>query len=170
MPWRIHYIKFRNNMNVLYNIINRIENLLVEIPHKLNEYSEDKLSRKPEPDKWSKKEILGHLCDSALNNLSRFIRAQFEPEPFVITGYNQDDWVKMNHYMEMTTENLLNYWVTLNKQIIHVISNMPGEKLAIECIFNGTAYREPGGDNNLLWLFEDYLAHMEYHLTQIVNS
>ena len=31
--------------------------------------SEEILKKKPSPEKWSKKEILGHLIDSAINNL-----------------------------------------------------------------------------------------------------
>ncbi len=157
-------------MNVLYNTVNRIESHLVEVPQKLKETSEAELSFKRAPGKWSKKEILGHLCDSAVNNLSRFIRAQFEPEPFVLNRYQQDDWVSVNHYQDMNIEDIVNFWISVNKRINYVVSKIPEEKLGVEVEHNGAAYADPKGNKTLLWLFEDYLAHMEYHLKQIINS
>ena len=50
------------------------------VPH-LSAVSEDAAARKPAPDKWSKKEILGHLVDSAANNHQRFVRLQLEHAP-----------------------------------------------------------------------------------------
>ena len=37
--------------------------------------SDEKAVFKPNPSKWSKKEILGHLIDSACNNQQKFVRA-----------------------------------------------------------------------------------------------
>ncbi|MBL8017837.1 MAG: DinB family protein, partial [Ignavibacteria bacterium] len=69
-------------MNVINNTINRMNFLVLDVPERLSNYKEEQLSAKASPLKWSKKELLGHLCDSAVNNLGRFIRAQFEEEPF----------------------------------------------------------------------------------------
>lgn len=155
-------------MNVLYNSINKILSILNEVPGKVKLIPQDEFTFKRSPEKWSKKEIIGHLCDSAVNNLSRFVRAQFEEEPFKIAPYAQDDWVKINHYNEMGTDELLNYWVSLNKQIVQIIANIPEEKLAVPIELGNAAFREDGSEKNLLWLIEDYVVHMEYHLKQIV--
>lgn len=157
-------------MNVLNNTINRISYLLNEVPGKVKSIDSEKLSGKPAPDKWSRKEILGHLCDSAINNLSRFIRAQFEPEPFELVPYAQNEWVELNHYQEMDIEAVLSYWVTLNRQIVHVVSKIPEDKLAVICDLGNAAFREGEIEKNLLWLIEDYLIHMEYHLKQIIEE
>ena len=60
------------------------------LPH-LSAISEDAAAQKPNPSKWSKKEILGHLIDSAANNHQRFIRLQLARE-IGLPGYEQDNW------------------------------------------------------------------------------
>ena len=67
----------------------------------LSAISEDAASKKPAPNKWSKKEILGHLIDSAANNHQRFMRLQLQTE-ISLPGYDQDDWVRLNHYQQRT--------------------------------------------------------------------
>lgn len=152
------------------NITNRINKLILEIPQKIQSLPENELSFKLSPEKWSKKEILGHLCDSAFNNHSRFVRAQFEEQPFKIVPYEQNEWVKLNNYQNMKIEDICNLWVTLNRQIVVVISNMPEDKLGIECDLGNAAFREGDVEKSLLWLVEDYLVHMEYHLRQIISD
>ena len=156
-------------MNIIYNSINRINSNLMEITDKIRNISDDELTYKKSPDKWSKKEILGHICDSAVNNLSRFIRAQFEEQPFKIVPYAQDEWVRINQYNQMETGELLNYWVIINRQIVRVISNIPEEKIAVTIDLGNAAFREEVSEKNLLWLIEDYVVHMEYHLKQILE-
>ncbi|HMQ80036.1 MAG TPA: DinB family protein [Ignavibacteria bacterium] len=155
-------------INVLSNSINRISSLLNEVPEKVMSIAPAEIVFKKSPEKWSKKEILGHLCDSAVNNLGRFVRAQFEEQPFKIIPYAQDDWVRINHYNVMETGELLNYWVSLNRQIVQIISNIPEEKLAVTIELANAAFREDTSEKNLLWLIEDYVVHMEYHLKQVV--
>lgn len=156
-------------MNVMNNTINRLNFILGEAPVRINKFSDSELSLKPSENKWSKKEIMGHLCDSAINNLSRFIRAQFEDEPFMVVPYAQDDWVRVNHYNKMKIEEVINYWRSLNSQIINVIINIPEDKLAVLCDLGNDAFREGETDKTLLWLIEDYVVHMEYHLRQVVD-
>src|SRR4030095_564519 len=157
-------------MNVLINTLNRFNFLIGEVPQKIKNLPEKDLSSKPAPDKWSKKAILGHLCDSAVNSLSRFVRAQIEPEPFKLVSYAQDDWVRLNHWQEASIEEVLNFWTTLNKKIIQVISKIPEEKLGIMCDVGDAAFNPDGENKSLLWLIDDYVLHMEYHLRQIINE
>ena len=70
---------------------------------------------KPGPDKWSKKEIIGHLVDSAQINLQRFIRCTYE-EKFKLI-YEQVEWVEANHYQEAELGHLLSLWELLNRQM-----------------------------------------------------
>lgn len=157
-------------MNVVINTVNRINALVNQIPEKVLAIPENELSFKRSPEKWSKKEILGHLCDSAFNNHSRFVRAQFEPEPFKVISYEQNEWVKLNHYQQMNIKDILNLWVTINRQITFVVSNIPEAKLGVMCDLGQAAFREGEVEKTLLWLIEDYLVHMEYHLKQIVGE
>ena len=48
-------------------------------------------------DKWSAKQIIGHLVDSAANNHQRFVRAQFSDD-LVFPGYDQEEWVRVQRY------------------------------------------------------------------------
>ena len=51
---------------------------------------------RPAPDKWAKKEILGHLLDSASNNHQRFVRATLQgTSPFTFPGYDQNALVAL---------------------------------------------------------------------------
>ena len=64
---------------------------------RLSAITEDAAARKPAPNKWSTKEILGHLVDSAANNHQRFVRLQLEPE-IRLPGYEQDGWVRVSRW------------------------------------------------------------------------
>ncbi|MED3689188.1 DinB family protein [Peribacillus butanolivorans] len=126
--------------------------------------SELEVSQRPIADKWSKKEILGHLCDSAINNLERFIKIQYEEQPFVLTPYNQDQWVDIQDYQDISIEEIINLWCGLNKKIIKIIAKTPNEKLAFHCDIGNNQMK------TLEWLIHDYLEHMEHHLkNQIFN-
>src|SRR5689334_15894702 len=119
------------SINVMNNLVNRMNKIINEIPEKVLAIPENFLSHKPAESKWSKKEIIGHLCDSAFNNHSRFVRAQFEPEPFKITRYEQNEWVRLNNYQNTPVKEVLGLWTRLNRQIVNVISNIPEAKLAV---------------------------------------
>ncbi|WP_425593380.1 DinB family protein [Aquimarina algiphila] len=113
--------------------------------------------------KWSKKEILGHLIDSAIHNLQRFTEVQFEPKPYIVRKYNQNDLVKVNRYQECTIENIVELWSTLNKQIIFVIKNLSAEEL------NYKIDIEEDDLKTLDWLIVDYVEHIQHHSKQILN-
>lgn len=76
----------------------------------------------------------------------------------VIQSYNQDQWVKLQNYQERPLDEICSLFITLNKQIINIISNIPKEKLSNLCDI---------GNNQLKtveWLIKDYLKHMEHHI------
>jgi hypothetical protein len=85
--------------------IEKLHELIAEYSESLNAISESEFTAKASPGKWSKKEILGHLIDSASNNHQRFIRVQFENEPAI--SYDQDMWVLHNHYNEIPVKQLI---------------------------------------------------------------
>lgn len=149
---------------MLENTIKELKALLIDVPVRFSSIPANIVSLKPAPGKWSKKEILGHLCDSAVNNLSRFIRAQFEPEPMDIRRYAQNEWVELNGYKDKPVSEIIEYWRCLNNQIIFIISRLQKEKLVFKCdIGDGTVM-------SLEELIADYLEHMKYHLGQIFKD
>ena len=142
--------------------VKRLNEILFELPGKIKGIPEDNLNAVL-PGKWSKKEILGHLCDSAVNNLSRVIMAQYSKQPFQIIKYEQEEWVRVNGYRNHSIDYVLNLWSTLNRQFIQVISRTEQEKLNYTIDSDGEFH-------TLGWLIEDYLKHMEHHLEEIFRK
>ena len=115
---------------------------------------------KPAPDKWSKKQFIGHLIDSAQVNLQRFVRCTYE-ENFKLT-YEQVEWVDAARYQEANVNELLGLWNLLNLQIIRVLENYPVHRLQAQC---DNSKAEPSL-HTVEWLAADYVAHMQHHLKQ----
>jgi hypothetical protein len=122
--------------------------------------TETEASIKPAPDKWSKKQILGHLFDSALNNHQRFIRSQ-EATELSFPGYEQEFWVEAQCYQECSWIELLQLWGHYNLHLARVIRRIPEDKLDNFCKIGGNAPVSLG------FLVEDYLEHLKHHLRQI---
>jgi len=148
-------------VGIVQNIIDQLNYWINKVPIEFRQMSEVEISQRPAPQKWSKKEVLGHLCDSAINNLQRFIKIQYEKEPFVLTAYNQVEWVKIQGYQELPIDEILDLWVSLNKKILNVIKNIPNEKLILQCDIGSNELNEL---MTLQWLIQDYLEHMEHHI------
>lgn len=147
-----------NNVNDNITILQRI---CSEFPKNCAVISEHDFAYKPMPEKWSKKEILGHLIDSATNNHHRFVRAQFEDVPHIV--YNQNNWNEYSRYRIMETKHLLMFWEVYNRHLIEILKAMPQECYTKEC---DTGDAEP---HTLEWLFDDYVRHLEYHIKQVLE-
>src|SRR5437763_12551767 len=77
---------------------------------------------------WSSKQIIGHLIDSAANNHARFVLGQLKDD-LVFPGYDQDGWVKVNHYQERSWAELIQLWKSYNLHLHHVMARTPKDKL-----------------------------------------
>ncbi|MGO4106390.1 DinB family protein [Paenibacillus sp. YAF4_2] len=140
----------------------QLEKLVKAIPDKLIAWPEVKMLTPRAIGKWSNLQILGHLCDSAINNLTRIIQAQSASEPFVINPYNQDKWVEAQRYTDASVEEIVTLWESLNGAMLRVITAMP------EDLIKSKEIRLTSGEQHTLeWLFNDYLEHMKHHLHQI---
>jgi hypothetical protein len=106
--------------------------------------------------KWSGKQVIGHLIDSAVNNLGRIIRMQIETGPS-LPGYEQMAWVDLQHYAEREWAQVLALWFALNEQVAWTIGHVEMARLANQGVVEG----EP---LTLGFLIADYVAHMEHHL------
>jgi hypothetical protein len=145
----------------LQTALQQLEKHILEVLLQFKQVDRDVMLQKPAPGKWSKQEILGHLIDSAVNNLKRFTDSQYFPQPYTVIRYNQDELVVINRYQELPFEHLLQLWSILNKQVLYVARNIPAEKLAYTIITTS------GESKTLEWLVIDYVEHMEHHLKQI---
>lgn len=123
----------------------------------------EQMSEKTRPGKWSKKEILGHLIDSAANNQQRFVRAQYENVPKIV--YAQDDWVSLQAYQSLSLEHVLELWKLYNYQVAHVIGSISENIKHKKC----NTGKEQEELHTLEWLAQDYLVHQRHHVKQILN-
>jgi hypothetical protein len=128
-------------------------------------------ARKSSPDKWSIKEILGHLIDSAANNHQRFVRAQFTDD-LVFPGYEQEKWVNSQNYIDEPWSDLVQLWSAYNFHLLHVIAHIPERSLMqarIRHNLDQIATRSVAKEDptTLDFFVRDYLVHMKHHLDQI---
>jgi hypothetical protein len=137
----------------------------------LSAVSAEAAAMRPAPGRWSPKEVLGHLIDSAANNHQRFVRARWQDD-LVFAGYAQDAWVAAQEYQEAPWLELVALWREYNRHLARVMAAVPAE----------VRYREhrrhnlhevawqvvPAGEPATLdYFMADYVAHLHHHLRQI---
>ena len=152
---------------------NQLKAVLKDSHTQLLEIDEKMASPKPNPDKWSKKEIIGHLIDSASNNHQRFVRVQFKDD-LIFEGYVQDDWVKVQDYQGRRWSDLVEVWYSYNNHLVDVIANIPTSVLELErakhnlhkIAFKTIPQKQP---TTLDYFISDYIVHLEHHLMQILD-
>jgi hypothetical protein len=139
----------------------RLSELLQTVPARLSAIPDADAGRKPADGHWSKKEILGHLIDSASNNHQRFVRVQFVPH-IDLPSYEQERWVASQGYASEPWTDLVNLWLSMNRHLVHIVRGMPAEALGHTISLAG---RPPV---TLGFVIDDYLVHLEHHLGQIL--
>lgn len=110
--------------------------------------------------KWSRKQVLGHLIDSAVNNHQRFIRVQLR-EHTELPGYQQEDWVRLNGYQEESWSELIELWRSINVHLAHVLLRISADALINTISLDGKPAM------TLKFVAEDYVRHLKHHLAQM---
>lgn len=142
-----------------------IEQLQAQLKEAINYYqqaTDDDLLYRRAVGKWSKKEILGHLIDSALHNLQRFTEIQFSDKPYIYRKYMQDELVVANKYQEADLQELLDVWLSLNNRVIHLMKIQTEQTLAYEIKL------DENENIDLRFLMTDYVDHMAHHLKAVL--
>ena len=134
--------------------------LIDHVPARLEQLPADKVENKPAPTKWSPKEELGHLLDSAANNHQRIVRTPLEDRP-ALPGYDGDRWVELHAYQERDWRELIELWRALNLQLLAAAQAVPRSAWQRTCSIAGSA------PLTLQFVFDDYLRHMLHHLQHI---
>ena len=131
------------------------------IARRLKEMDEAAASRRPAPDKWSTKETIGHLIDSAANNHQRFVRMQMQPH-LELEGYDGDEWVRLQQYQNRPWLDIVGLWESYNRNLAAII------RFANPAALKNT-WRSPGGEVvDLEFVMRDYVVHLQHHLDQIL--
>jgi uncharacterized damage-inducible protein DinB len=138
---------------------------------RLLDVGEEAASVRPAPGKWSPKEIIGHLIDSASNNHQRFVRAMFQDD-LVFLGYMQDKWVAVQRYQDMPWSDLVTLWASFNRHLARYMAAIPEDarlkrhaRHNLDVLAsNAVPATEPA---TLDYFMSDYVWHLHHHLKQI---
>ncbi|MBB1137893.1 hypothetical protein [Myroides sp. WP-1] len=136
-------------------IIQEFETLIEQFPLAILALSPTEMESKTTPDKWSKKEIVGHLIDSAVTNYLRFIKAQFQENPQLF--YEQVEYCQSANYQETELIQLVELWSALNKQLLFLF----------QIILQKNVQNRVCNNQTLAYLMEDYVKHFKHHQKQI---
>jgi hypothetical protein len=149
-------------MNQMPDAIERLRFAVRALPGVLTGFSEAESEQRPAPERWTKKEVVGHLIDSASNNHQRFVRGQIASGQD-LPGYEQEQWVRLQGYQSARWADLIDLWRAFNTHLVHVAERMSEEGRRSTCRVGG------GPEVTLAWLFVDYVDHLEHHLRKMLG-
>ena len=127
---------------------------------KLQAIASEDITRRERPDKWSRKEVLGHLIDSACNNQQKFVR-MMQQNHLDFPGYRQDDWVDLQNWADADWQQMINLWAVYNRHLAYLIANVKEDYLG------NTINIEGVGPFTLEFVMPDYVEHLKHHILQI---
>lgn len=154
--------------------VDRLRALVEECAPRLLSLDEEATGSRLAPGKWSAREIIGHLIDSASNNHQRFVRSQLQGT-LVFPTYEQERWVSLQHYHEAPWGELVDLWRAFNLHLARVMEAVPEEvrlKEMTEHNLDAIAWQTVPSDRSatLDHLMEDYVGHLEHHLVQVLGE
>jgi len=120
-------------------------------------------SQKPDSEGvWSRKEVVGHLLDSAVNNHVRFAIAALNGS-YTGPEYDGPAWVRVHGYAQLPFAVLVEHWRSHNEMLANLVDRINSEALSGVCRISNN---EPV---TLQFLIEDYLDHLDHHVKQITE-
>ncbi len=150
----------------------RLHSIIEEVKPRLDKVSEADSVLRPSPGKWFKREILGHLVDSATNNHRRFVRAQARGS-LIFDGYKQEEWVALQKYQAIPWRATVGLWYYFNLHLARVMDAVPDSvrlRETTEHNLHEIAWKpvKEGTPASLDYLMHDYVDHLVHHLKQVL--
>lgn len=149
--------------HILQETAQRLLDIINEVRDRFASVTPEQWAHKPAENVWSKKELLGHLIDSAANNHLRFVRGQLAGDKFVTHGYEQDFFVSSQHYHDEPVDELIALWYAYNRHLAMVIRHIDPSKLEMPCFIG------PYEPMSFSFVITDYVTHMQHHLKQVFS-
>ena len=144
----------------MQTLANELVSILQMVVPLLREIAAEDISCRERPDKWSRKEVLGHLIDSACNNQQKFVR-MMQQAHLVFPGYKQNEWVELQDWANANWLDMIDLWSAYNRHLAYLIENVKSEHL------DNTITIEATGPFKLEFVMSDYVEHLKHHLLQI---
>ncbi|HLH06338.1 MAG TPA: DinB family protein [Terriglobales bacterium] len=142
-------------------LLEQLRQLVDRVPPALRSMSEEQAASGSGPDKWSAKQELGHLLDSAVVNHYRWVRVLFEDNP-TLSGYDGPAWVSMHDYQQRGWSDLIETWVRLNEHMLMLAEGIPASGWERSAIFDA----RPA---TLEFMLNDYVHHAAHHLAHVTG-
>ena len=141
----------------MYEIADTLNAIVAHVHATFQGHRDDETAAPLKPGGWSRKQVLGHLIDSASNNHQRFVRLMLY-DAVDFPGYDQAEWVAVQAYQQRPWSELLSLWAAYNEQIAHIMTIVPEHALTRRCRIGG------GEAVTLQFLMRDYVRHLEHHI------
>lgn len=139
--------------------------MIFEWEEKFKSLNEKQFSLKKNSQNRNIKQIVGHMIDSASNNIHRVIHLQYEESPLEFPNYatygNNDRWIAIQNYKEENWENMIQLWKYIHLHFIHVVTNINPQKLGNEWLAD--KYEKV----SLKKMVGDFPRHFKLHISEI---
>jgi hypothetical protein len=120
-------------MNEFQPLCQELLDLILTWEPRLMSMSRDLITKRRNSQDRNIRQIVGHMVDSASNNIHRMVHLQYRESPLHFPNYathgNNDRWIAIQHYVSADWHNLVNLWKYANLHIVHVIKNVDPSKL-----------------------------------------
>lgn len=127
---------------------------LETVPRLLKPISEAQAYFRYGPDKWSIKEVVGHLSDTErilACRLLRIARADQTPLP----GFDEDDYVRTAHFDTRSLASLTDEWGLVRRATLALVTSVQGSAWAQRGIANAW----PSSARALAYVIAGHVAH-----------
>lgn len=111
------------------------------------------------------RQIVGHMVDSATNNIHRVVHLHYQDSPVIYPDYanlgNNDRWIEIQNYQQENWTELILLWAAINRHMVHLIRQIDESRLNHVWI---SALKER---ITLMEMILDYPRHFNLHLNEI---